>query len=282
MLTDHARPSLSIIIPAHNEAGMIGPCLDALFASDWSDGGVEVIVVANGCSDATVPEAEAYAGAAQARGWQLQVLDLVEGSKPGALNAGERTATGDIRAYLDADVQIDPRLLSEISGALAGDTPAYASGRVQIPSPHNAFSRAYARFYRQVPFFHHGVPGCGFFAMNRAGRARWGDWPAIISDDTFARLNFAPAERIAVKAGYCWPIVEGFGALVKVRRRQDRGVREFAERYPALLVNDDTRPGACAWLPRAALRAPVGFLAYVAVAIAVRTGKSSGEWTRGR
>ncbi|SLN42728.1 putative glycosyltransferase EpsJ [Roseovarius gaetbuli] len=279
---DHAKPALSVIIPAHNEAGLIGPCLDALLASDWAGGGVEVIVVANGCTDATVPEAETRRAPTEARGWHLQVLDLAQGSKPGALNAGERAATGRVLAYLDADVEVTPPLLAQIAQVLSGTDPAYASGQVIIPPPQTAFSRTYARFYRQVPFFHHGVPGCGFFAMNRSARARWDDWPGIISDDTFARLNFAPQERTAVKAGYRWPLVEGFGALVKVRRRQDRGVAELAEAYPALLANDDSRPSGRDWIIGAARRAPLAFLAYVAVALAVRMGKGSGEWTRGR
>lgn len=279
---DHARPTLSVIIPAHNEAGLIGPCLDAVLASDWSRGGIEVIVVANGCADTTLAEAETRRAAAEARGWSMQVLDLTEGSKPGALNAGERAATGAVLAYLDADVSVAPALLGEIAQVLAGTDPAYASGQVIIPPPHNAFSRIYARFYRKVPFFHHGVPGCGFFAMSRTGRARWGDWPAIISDDTFARLNFAPTERIAVEAGYHWPIVEGFGALVKVRRRQDRGVAELGLAYPALLANDDARPKGREWIIGAALRDPLAFLAYIAVALSVRMGKGSDEWTRGR
>jgi glycosyltransferase involved in cell wall biosynthesis len=261
---------------------MIGPCLDALLASEWAGGGVEVIVVANGCTDTTLAEAETRRAAMEARGWRMQLRDLAEGSKPGALNAGERRASGAILAYLDADVEVAPPLLAQIAQVLAGSAPAYASGRVIIPSPHDAFSRIYARFYRQVPFFHHGVPGCGFFAMNRAGRARWGDWPTIISDDTFARLNFAPAERIAVRAGYRWPIVEGFGALAKVRRRQDRGVSELAQTYPALLANDDARPSGRSWIIGAALRTPLAFLAYIAVALRVRIGKGSDEWTRGR
>jgi hypothetical protein len=152
---------------------------------------------------------------------------------------------------------------------------------VVIPTPETMFSRAYARFYRQVPFFHHGVPGCGLFAMNRLARARWGEWPEIISDDTFARLNFAPSERVAVPAPYDWPIVEGFGALVRVRRRQDAGVAEIRRLYPTLPANDDPRPSGPGWVLRAGLRAPLGFVAYVAVALATRLRRGNG-WARGR
>ncbi|KGM86317.1 Glycosyltransferase involved in cell wall biogenesis [Roseovarius mucosus DSM 17069] len=280
MLTDKTAPRLSVIIPAHNEAGMIGECLHALFASDPVAGGAEVIVVANGCQDTTVAEAEACR--AEARDWTLTVLDLPQGGKPGALNAGEAAAQGAVLAYLDADVLVSPPLLRQINEVLDRAKPGYASGQVVIPAPRSAFSRLYAGFYRQVPFFHHGVPGCGLFAMNREGRARWGHWPGIISDDTFARLNFAPQERHAVPARYDWPIVEGFGALVRVRRRQDAGVAEIARHYPALLTNDDARPSGAGWVLRAALRAPLGFLAYIAVALAVRARRGGADWTRGR
>lgn len=280
MLTDKTAPRLSVIIPAHNEGGMIGECLHALFASDPVAGGAEVIVVANGCQDTTVAEAEACRP--QARDWTLTVMDLPQGGKPGALNAGEAAAQGAVLAYLDADVLVSPPLLRQITEALDRPEPGYASGQVVIPAPRSAFSRHYAGFYRQVPFFHHGVPGCGLFAMTREGRARWGNWPGIISDDTFARLNFAPHERHAVPAHYEWPIVEGFGMLVRVRRRQDAGVTEIAQRYPALLANDDVRPGGPGWVLRAALRAPLGFLAYIAVALAVRARRGGADWARGR
>ena len=79
---------LSVILPASNEEAYIGACLMALFASDPVPGGAEVVVVANGCRDATADRARAMAGAAKAAGWGFQVLERAEGGKPGALNAG--------------------------------------------------------------------------------------------------------------------------------------------------------------------------------------------------
>src|SRR5690606_35650380 len=150
--------------------------------------------------------------------------ELAQGGKPGALNAGDAAARGPMRAYLDADVTVSPPLLAQIVAVLVQAGPAYASGRVNITTRQSRVSRAYARIWRQVPFMRQGVPGCGFFAVNAVGRARWTEFPAIISDDTFVRLQFAPTERHLVQAGYDWPIAEGFGALVRVRRRQDAGV----------------------------------------------------------
>jgi glycosyltransferase involved in cell wall biosynthesis len=272
-------PRLSVIIPAHDEAGRIGACLRALFASDPVPGGAEAIVVANGCTDATVPEARDTRAAAG--GWHLTVLDLAQPGKTRALAAGEARARGAILAYLDADVVVSPALCAEIAAALDRPDAAYASGRVTIPGAESRLSRLYARFWREVPFFHQGVPGCGLFAMNAAGRARWGDWPAIISDDTFARLHFAPSERHAVPAPYSWPVVEGWAALVRVRRRQDAGVAEIARRFPALLANDDPRPGARRRVLRAALARPLAAAVYATVRLAARLRPARG-WARGR
>ena len=89
---------LSVIIPASNEEGYIGACLAALIASDPVPGGAEVVVVANGCRDATAARARDWQERAAAAGWRLTVLELAAGGKPGALNAGDAAAAGDLRA----------------------------------------------------------------------------------------------------------------------------------------------------------------------------------------
>jgi glycosyltransferase involved in cell wall biosynthesis len=271
----------SIIIPAANEERLIGACLAALAASDPVPVAVEVIVVANGCRDATVQAAEALRPAIAARGWRLLVLDLPQGGKPAALRAGDAAASGGLRAYLDADVTVSAPLLAQLAGALDRPDAAYASGRVRITAQ-GRIARAYARLWARVPFMARGVPGCGLFAVNAAGRARWGDWPDIISDDTFARLQFAPAERHGVAATYDWPIAEGFGNLVRVRRRQDRGVAEIAARFPALAAHDDKARLGLRGLIGLGLTDPAGFAVYAAVALGVRLSHGPDGWSRGR
>ncbi len=272
--------ALSIIIPAANESAWVGACLSALAASDPAPPGpVQVIVVANGCTDDTAAQARAAGAVLADRGWQVEVLELERGSKPGALNAGDRAAVHAARAYLDADVTVSPPLLAQVMAALAQDIPCYVGASPRITPAQSAVTRAYARFWAQVPFNRAAAPGYGLFAVNAAGRARWGDWPDIISDDTFARLHFAPTERVQVPAPYDWPLPEGFARLVRVRARQNRGVAEIAQRFPALLVNDKKSPAALAAMIGAA---PLGFLVYGAVAMAVRMGAGGGGWTRGR
>ncbi len=274
---------VSVILPASNEAALIGGCLDALLRSKQPDGyDVEVIVVANGCHDNTAGVAGGYAARAGARGWRLQVIDRAEAGKPGALNAGDAVAQGALRIYLDADVTISPALLTQLVAALEAEAPCYASGAVDITAQ-GAVSRAYARIWRQVPFMRDVVPGCGLFAVNAAGRRRWERFPKIIADDTYVRLLFAPTERRGVPATYRWPIAEGWRNLVKVRRRQNAGVDEIAKRYPALIRNEDKPAFPLAEKIRLALRDPLGFTVYAAVAVAVKASPHRAQgWSRGR
>jgi len=272
----------TVIIPANDEAAFIGPCLkDVLASSDTVP--FEVIVVANGCTDATVSIARDIANGAQNPARPVQVIETPSGGKPGALQLGDAAAQGATRIYLDADVRVGPGLIPALIAALDTGPPRYASGRPRVAPAQSRVTRLYARFWQSLPFFSTGVPGFGLFAMNGSGRARWGSWPDIISDDTFARLNFAPDERIQVPHSYSWPMIEGLAGLIRVRRRQDRGVREIARRFPGLLRNADPGGRAGRHKARAALHDPAGFLVYAAVALATRwPARGSTGWERGR
>ncbi|NPD13881.1 glycosyltransferase [Xinfangfangia sp. D13-10-4-6] len=299
--------ALSVIIPASNEEAWIAACLQAVFASDPVPGGAEVIVVANGCRDRT---AEVARDVVAPHGWRLRVEELAEGSKPGALNAGDRLASGRVRAWLDADCVVSPGVMPGLVAALtpdvapdvapnvapdvapdaqpdmppdiAGIAPLYAGATPVIPRARSWVTRAYARFWQRLPFARSVAPGFGLYAVNPAGRARWGEFPRLISDDTFVRLQFTPAERVQIAAPYDWPMIEGFAALVKVRRRQDQGVRELEAHSPGIFAREGKARLGKGALLRLALRDPLGFATYAAVTLAVRRKAHGAEFTRGR
>ncbi|MCC5961287.1 MAG: glycosyltransferase [Rhodobacteraceae bacterium] len=273
---------VSVIIPASNEGQYIGACLKAVLASSpLPRHTMEVLVVANGCNDDTVAVAHRFTDAAEQRGWSLHVLDLPAGNKIKALNAGDHCATGYIRVYLDADVIVSPDVLADLTDALASGKPLYGSGTPRIPAPASWVTAQYARFWQRLPFARSNAAGFGLFAVNAAGRQRWDQFPDIISDDTFVRLQFAPHERVQVGATYDWPMVEGLARLVRVRRRQDQGLAQLAALFPDLMQNDDKpRPDV-----RALLKAdPVGFGVYAVISALVRLTRRRNHtgWARGR
>lgn len=276
---------ISVIIPAHNEEGYIGTCLTLLLASRLPSGQtMQVVVVANGCRDATVAEAQALMPAYAEKGLRLDVLDIARGGKVNALNMAEDTIAYDRRVYIDADIHVTPDLIGQLAGALDRPAPAYAGGRPQIRRAKSFVSERYARFWEKLPFMASGVPGCGVYGVNAAGRARWQSFPDVIADDSFVRYNFAPDEMHGVPATYSWPITEGFANLVRVRRRQDRGLEEIRVLYPDLAARmETTSPGGGEKL-KLFFQDPLGFVIYSAVAVTVRLPlfRNRGDWDRGR
>ena len=272
-----------IVIPANNESAYIDACLQALLAQDAA-GPVLVIVAANGCTDDTVTRTRAYTDDFAAKGWELRCLDLPQGGKIHALNSAEADLpdAGVARAYLDADVICDPALIGQVRDALDTDAPRYATGTLQVAPAKTWATRAYAAIWKQVPFVKSGAVGAGFFALNGPGRARWDAFPQIISDDTFVRLNFTPEERIETPARYHWPMVEGLGALIRVRRRQNAGVDELAARWPDLMQNEGKGGWGKGYFARVTARNPLAMAVYMIVHVAVRLRQPATDWSRGR
>ncbi len=212
----------------------------------------------------------------------MEVLDIPEGNKANALNSADRQARGGIRIYLDADVTCDPGMVGALVDTLDRPEPAYASGQLRVAPAQNWTSRCYAAIWVRLPFMTDGVPGAGLFAVNAAGRKRWDQFPAIISDDSYVRLSFAPHERHGGAPGYDWPVPEGWSNLVRVRRRQDAGMEEIRRYYPEKLANEGKTPLTLGRLLKIALTAPIGFAVYIAISLAVRSKPMDFAWNRGR
>src|SRR4051794_18307469 len=179
---------ISIIVPAKDEADVIGDCLRALHAQTHR-GSVQVIVVANNCSDRTAAVARRFARSFRRRGWDLDVLELrlpteAQGTKPSALNAGDAAAAFGHRVYLDADIELSPEALSAIAEALA-DGVLFCGPQMRTWSASYA-SRAYSRIWSRLPCVGGDVIGAGVYAVHAEGRRRWGAFPNIVSDDKFA------------------------------------------------------------------------------------------------
>ena len=99
--------ALSIIIPAKNEAAVIGDVVSRA-REQYPD--AEIIVVNDGSTDATADNAE-RAGAT--------VLSHPESLGNGAaVKAGARVARGEVLAFMDGDGQHDPRALGKLLARL--------------------------------------------------------------------------------------------------------------------------------------------------------------------
>ena len=104
-------PRFSVVVPAHNEADVLGRTLGSLRAQDFR-GGVEVVVVDNGSVDGTADLARA-AGARVAQEPTLGVC--------AARQRGTEVARGQIVVSTDADTVHPPDWLSRIDAAFRDD-----------------------------------------------------------------------------------------------------------------------------------------------------------------
>lgn len=272
----------SIIIPANNEEAVIGACLAAILSQDENAGRLQILVAANACTDRTVEIVHSFADAASARGWKLVCQNDQTAGKVAALNRADALVQSSVRVYLDADVVCSPDLIGKLRTALSSPEPAFATGKLVVARARSWVTSVYGRFWAELPFVTDGATGAGLYAVNEAGRRRWGSFPSIISDDTFVRLSFSPVERTQVEAEYFWPMVEGLRNLVRVRSRQDAGVQEVYEHYPELRTNENKTPVRLADLARIAFRDVTGFLVYGVVALLVKLRPNGKKWARGR
>jgi len=108
---------ISVIIPAHNEQQYLPATLDALQEQNY--GWFEIIVVANGCMDAT-------AHVAKNRCHRLIVLSRKNLGV--ARNLGAKMARGEVLLFLDADTVLEADALRRIAQQF---TPEFAAGTVR-------------------------------------------------------------------------------------------------------------------------------------------------------
>jgi hypothetical protein len=187
----------SVVIAAHNEAAVIGRCLDSLLA-DAQPGEFEVIVAANGCTDATAEIAAARTG--------VRVVNLPAPGKVAALNAGDELATGFPRIYLDADIVLPTSGVRALRDALAaaqsagGPVLAAAPRREVDVSRSPMLVRGYYAINTRLPAFQGALFGRGVAALSAAGRARFGRFPDVLADDLFLDSLFTPEQKLQVDA----------------------------------------------------------------------------------
>lgn len=223
---------VSVIIPAHNEADVIGRCLGTLL--EGADETLEVIVVCNACSDDTAAIARSF-------GERVRVLETDVPGKPNALNMGDRAAHYFPRVYVDADVVMSADSVYRVADVLReGDVHA-AAPRLKVNlEERNWFIRSYYRIWTQLPYCREEMVGSGVYALSEEGRGAFGDFPELLAEDDFIRLTFPKHKRRQVAdATFQIEAPTTFRALLKIRCRWARSNDQVDDAYPQLRQNDE-------------------------------------------
>ena len=221
----------SIIVPAHNESSVIARTLNTWLGSGASDE-MEVVVVCNGCTDDTASIVRYFEPA-------VRLVETEVASKTYALNLGDQASRSFPRIYVDADIVITPDSIRALSVRLKrGDILAAA------PTPDidltgcSRLVRLYFSIRDRLPSARQGFGGSGVYALSEAGRRRFSQFPDVIADDTFVRLQFRPDERetLATIKSKVFP-ARTIGQLIAVRTRAHAGTSEVIRRFPELTAN---------------------------------------------
>jgi glycosyltransferase involved in cell wall biosynthesis len=222
---------ISIIVPAHNESSVIARTLGAWVGNSGSDG-IDVVVVCNGCTDDTADIARRVSPT-------VRVIESEVAGKTSALNLGDQASDIFPRIYVDADILITLDALRVLASRLErGDVLAVG------PTPDIDLTgcswlvRLYFGVRSRLPSSRQGIGGSGVYALSEAGRRRFAQFPDVIADDTYVRLQFGTKERetLASAKSTVFP-ARTIRQLIAVRTRAYAGTFELARRFPELCAN---------------------------------------------
>ncbi len=261
---------ISVVVPAHDEGPVIDTLLGAL-APGIDAGRLDVVVVANGCSDDT---------ARRARGHGVRVVELERGHKPSALNAGDEVLDTFPRFYVDADVTVTA---AGIEDARRPPRPQRYDRRLPgVADRHLAapvgLVRSYFKIWQQLPSIAHSLASRGCMGFSRSGRSRWASWPDVTADDQWANEQFGPNERVVC------PEVESVVAapanlrsLVERKRRSRRGGMELEDEIDREVTSNTAWLGVIRRQPRLLACVPAYVLVTVLTRLAAWSDRRAGR-----
>ena len=226
-MTSGTVPIGSVVIPAWNEAAVIGRTLDALHAGVPA-GSFEVVVACNGCTDGTEE-------VVRRSGHPVRLLELGPIGKAGAIRAAEEATALLPRLYLDADTEL-PRAsaLAVLHHLAAGGVAARPPAVYNLEGCSWAV-RAFYRVRAKLSSIQSELYGAGVYGLGPVARARFTTFPDVVADDLFAARI---VDRAEVRIIECPPVTvrvpRRTRALVTTLARVHRGNRELAARLPDL------------------------------------------------
>lgn len=187
---------VSVIIPALNEAAVIGRCLESLAQLDFPSHCYEVILVDNGSTDATL----SIAGFFRSR-MNLRTLEAPGVHISALRNLGARTARGDLLAFLDADCLAPPAWIANMMDVMLAGASGVFGAHYLLPDDSSWVGRIWHR-YQEAPksgeVSH--VPA-GDLIMRREDYARVGGFDETIqTNEDYELCQRARAAGMEVRA----------------------------------------------------------------------------------
>lgn len=119
---DRTLPSLTLVVPAFNEADVIADKVRNLATLDYPSDKLDVVIACDGCTDATADLARAAAAEPECRRLAVTVLEFQE-------NRGKVAIVNDVVPRCGSDLVA----LSDASALISVDAPLLAAGHFSDP-----------------------------------------------------------------------------------------------------------------------------------------------------
>lgn len=103
----YRRGVVSVVTPVYNGERHLAKMLDAVLAQSWP--GIEMILVDDGSTDATLQVAEGYREKFAARGYEYHVVAGAHKNAAAAINRGLPFVTGEYLIWPDSDDVLEPK-----------------------------------------------------------------------------------------------------------------------------------------------------------------------------
>lgn len=197
---------LSLVIPAYNEASRIGPTLDAvvdfLGAKAYRS---EVLVVLDGCTDATAEVVRPYLGPHGSV--ELRMLENPKNRGKGAcVKQGMLAAGGRFRCFTDADLSYPLAQLDAFLAALEARGGVAIASRVHVPTSYQSAPRRFVTWASRQFMKRLVVPGVADTQAGLKGFERQAA-EAIFSRQRLQGFGF-DAELLFLAQALGYPIVQ--------------------------------------------------------------------------
>ncbi len=125
------RPSVTVVVAAHDEEAVIGRRLENLLALDYPADRVEIVVASDASGDRTDEIVERVAAGEP----RVRLLRCPRGGKVAAQDRAVREASGEVLAFSDANAVWAPDALARLVRGFADPDVGYVCGRLVLADP---------------------------------------------------------------------------------------------------------------------------------------------------
>ena len=134
--TSSKLPTISVLIPAHNEEENIYKSLESVFEVDYPADKLDIIVINNGSTDDTSNVVKKFINShKKGKKFRIKLIDTPIQGKANAMNIGLENAKGEIVGILDADTSVAKDCLNEMVGFFDDEHVGATTTLIKVKNP---------------------------------------------------------------------------------------------------------------------------------------------------